>query len=437
MYCTCGHLLTNDSAENRKYISAVLDTFQCDSKAATLQMQEIEVGAALCPAEEISRSSCSPASIDPIREAEIAFIRTYGRLFRTMCSREDTLRISQNWRLLHDVPQREKLKLATNISGAEAEMRLTYLRLQIKSSLQPVFDQSGSGPNGNKFASKDRPQERMQRLQNVFCGLLCWLICSETQGHRWLIMLHFQHVGNNWLSIFKFAFATLRFDDHRGITTSEVTLSSSGLNGRLTRIKVPGPDKRHNFRLLVVHPSAFIHHKDWFVAGWRLLEKEAPHTRDYILPAPTNNFRGLKRKELSYQTAFAVQSQMISLASYLSTGHYYTSHSGRNFMPSATSVLNFARGERDMLGGWASEGSERYSRAAKYKIELMQQCVSNTFKSPEHDLLAEADDLDALGTFLKSWDVPDEEALRTKTLLLSRTFSCRGFRTYSVDYFVG
>ena len=25
--CTCGHLMTNDSAENRKYISAVLDTF--------------------------------------------------------------------------------------------------------------------------------------------------------------------------------------------------------------------------------------------------------------------------------------------------------------------------------------------------------------------------------------------------------------------------
>ena len=27
MYCTCGHLMTKDSAENRKYISAVLDTF--------------------------------------------------------------------------------------------------------------------------------------------------------------------------------------------------------------------------------------------------------------------------------------------------------------------------------------------------------------------------------------------------------------------------
>ena len=27
IYCTCGHLMTKDSAENKKYISAVLDTF--------------------------------------------------------------------------------------------------------------------------------------------------------------------------------------------------------------------------------------------------------------------------------------------------------------------------------------------------------------------------------------------------------------------------
>ena len=106
----------------------------------------------------------------------------------------------------------------------------------------------------------------------------------------------------------------------------------------------------------------------------------------------------------------------------MTTGHYYTPNSGRNFMPSATSVLNFARSVRDMLGGWASEGSERFSRTAKYKIELVQQGVSKTFKSAEHDPLAEADDLDALGTFLKSWDIPDEEILRTKTHLVSRTF---------------
>ena len=71
-------------------------------------------------------------------------------------------------------------------------------------------------------------------------------------------------------------------------------------------------------------------------------------------------------------------------------------------MPSAASVLNFNKSDRDILGGWYAEGSERYSRAAKYKIAWMQRSVSATFKSTDLDPLAEADDIDALGEFLKT-----------------------------------
>ena len=105
------------------------------------------------------------------------------------------------------------------------------------------------------------------------------------------------------------------------------------------------------------------------------------------------------------------------------TSHYYTPHSGRNFMPTATAVLGFSKSDRDMLGGWAAEGSERYSRAAKFKIGMMQKAVSSTFGSADHDPLAEADDLDALGVFLNSSEVSEEEVHRTKTLLASRTFT--------------
>ena len=157
---------------------------------------------------------------------------------------------------------------------------------------------------------------------------------------------------------------------------------------------------------------------------------EAPYVRDYLLPAPANNYRGYKRKELTYHTAFAVQSQIVSLASYRGlrifrtpTSHCYTPHSGRNFMPTSTAVLGFSKSDRDMLGGWAAEGSERYSRAAKFKIGLMQKAVSTTFGSADHDPLAEADDLDALGVFLNSSEVSEEEVLRTKTLLASQTFT--------------
>ena len=53
----------------------------------------------------------------------------------------------------------------------------------------------------------------------------------------------------------------------------------------------------------------------------------------------------------------------------------------------------------------------------------MQQAVSSTFRSADHDPLAEAADIEWLGHFMKSWDVQDEEVLRTKTLLVSRTFT--------------
>ena len=63
------------------------------------------------------------------------------------------------------------------------------------------------------------------------------------------------------------------------------------------------------------------------------------------------------------------------------------------------------------------------SRTVKHKIATMQQAVSQSFTSPEVDPLAEADDIDGLGNFLKSWEVPDQEVLRVKTLLASRTFT--------------
>ena len=66
-------------------------------------------------------------------------------------------------------------------------------------------------------------------------------------------------------------------------------------------------------------------------------------------------------------------------------------------MPSATGVLGFAKSERDILGGWSAEGSQRYTRTAKYKIAQMQIAVASTFKNSEPDQLAEADDIDSCG----------------------------------------
>ena len=226
------------------------------------------------------------------------------------------------------------------------------------------------------------------------------------------------------------SWGTLRFDDHRGLLPNDFRVSETGLLAKLTRSKVSGSDKHLNFWMVVIRPSAYVQHRSWLQIDWKLLSKGAPHDRDYLLPAPSNNFRGFKTKELRYATAFAIQTQIISLASYRgsrifesTTGSYYTPHSGRNFLPSATAVLGFSKSDRDVLGGWSAEGSERYTRTAKYRIAQMQSAVALTFQSSEADPLAGAGDIDSLGDFLRASEVTEKSILRSQKILCSRSFS--------------
>ena len=97
----------------------------------------------------------------------------------------------------------------------------------------------------------------------------------------------------SWWLLFQ-AWSTLRFDDHRGIVPEDF----------LDRI---------GWQIISVQgyvSLAFVHQKDWLATGWDLLLKEAPYARDYLLPAPANNYRWFKRRELTYHTAFAVQSRI-------------------------------------------------------------------------------------------------------------------------------
>ena len=164
---------------------------------------------------------------------------------------------------------------------------------------------------------------------------------------------------------------------------------------------------------------------------WQLLEKDEPYSRDYLLPTASNNYKGsrtrsssiklLSRSNLEFWLSPLTEVRG-SFGRILGTITRPTA-GGTSCPRQRLSSVNFSRSDRDMLRGWSAEGSDRNSRAAKLKNTSMQQAVSLPFKNPDHDPLAEADDIDLLGQFLRSWDVLDEEVLRTKTLLVSRTFT--------------
>ena len=194
------------------------------------------------------------------------------------------------------------------------------------------------------------------------------------------------------------AWWTLRFDDHQGILPSEVVVDNAGMHAKLTRSKVSGPDQKVVFRIVVVDAGAFVQHRDWLTTGWKVLCEAAPYDqdfdRDYLIPAPTNNYKGCKNAELQYHTAFAIQSRISAHAPHrgqrifnFATPHHCTLHSGRNYLPSAAAVLNFPKTERDIFGGWASEGNERYTCVAKYRIAVMQRVAEALQKADQKTLL--------------------------------------------------
>ena len=53
----------------------------------------------------------------------------------------------------------------------------------------------------------------------------------------------------------------------------------------------------------------------------------------------------------------------------------------------------------------------------------MQTAVASTFKSSEPDQLAEADDIDSLADFLRSWDVPEESVRKSQKILCLRSYA--------------
>ena len=204
----------------------------------------------------------------------------------------------------------------------------------------------------------------------------------ETNARAYLRIMGWWLLVQSW--------GTLRFDDHRGLLPADVVVNQSGMLAKLSRTKVSGPDKNVSYKVVVVDAAAYLRHKDWVQTGWSILCQTAPFERDYLLPSPMNILRGCKCAELQYHTAFALQSQVIACSLYQGqrifrtwTQHYFTPHSGRNFLPSAAAVLNFSKTERDVLGGWSSEGSERYARVARHRISTVQRAVASALNQSD------------------------------------------------------
>ena len=103
--------------------------------------------------------------------------------------------------------------------------------------------------------------------------------------------------------------------------------------------------------------------------GYQLLMRLAPYERDYLLPSPGPNYGGIRQAELSYDGALAALGRLLRtlqsedrelLIPQLCS--YWTPHSPRSFLPTCCAALGVHKQERDVLGRWAKQGSDRYVR---------------------------------------------------------------------------
>ena len=163
------------------------------------------------------------------------------------------------------------------------------------------------------------------------------------------------------------------------------------------------------------------------------MRREALFERVYLLPAPTGNYGSCKRQELKYAVGSAVQTRILSIVKVGDEPlfrhrvvHYWTPHSGRNFLPSATGALGYSKQERDVLGGWSAQGSARYTRLARQRISVMQSAVVNALQDKSSpDPLCEEESHQGLEAFMREAPMPPTEVERTMKLITSRVFSSK------------
>ena len=228
-----------------------------------------------------------------------------------------------------------------------------------------------------------RPPKQAPRMLTTMLAALEQSV-AQLSAQPYLRLFSWWVLLQNW--------GTLRFSDHRGSPPSEIKVSQIGFTARLLRSKTTGSDKQVLSRRVFISSSCYFTTPDWLKIGWDLLQSLAPFDRDCLMPAPSTHYVACKRQELRYDTAYALQSEL--LASLSLSGNplftkmitpFWTPHSGRAFFPSSAAALGIAKEERDFLGGWSAQGSDRYARVAQLRITKIQQRVIVALQSKTSD----------------------------------------------------
>jgi len=179
--------------------------------------------------------------------------------------------------------------------------------------------------------------------------------------------------------------ASLRFDDHRGLAPSAVHLTPRGLEAVLSRTKTTGPGKRVTALPLIVGYGAYLRQPQWLAVGWRLWQAAAPYVRDYLLVKPSADLQSTHPVELSYEQASRMSRAVLAglpreddvlPALAEPVVGLFTQHSARCWLPSMAALAEVSEADLSYLGRWSPTVSKGYVRTATEVVTRVQETVS-------------------------------------------------------------
>ncbi len=225
--------------------------------------------------------------------------------------------------------------------------------------------------------------------------------------------------------------STLRFDDHRGLSHDAFRPSEDGVVFELTRSKTTGADKGARQRSGVIIQEAHLSYSDWFVTGLNICHRASPYHRDYWLCAPSPGECGTIHREVVHDEfcgrlrGLLAKLVINDVELGMEVASFFTPHSGRNFLPSASAALGAGKDDIDRLGAWSVKGGAAYIRTVRSHTARLQGVVAQWARAArgKNDTLADQEALDALDQHLGRRGV---EAGRRTDILSALTWSGGG-----------
>ena len=239
--------------------------------------------------------------------------------------------------------------------------------------------------------------------------------------------------------------ASLRFDDHRGLIPGDLMLTSHGLSGVLSRTKTSGAGKATETLPVYVSSEAYVFQASWLSVGYFLWE-QVPGKRDYFLVMPSADRSGTTAAEVRYPDAVAISRAILRGSPSIvwqegrpswgsgpllepTSVALWTEHSARASVPSwADCLATFPKDWLDHLGRWGGDGSAGYVRTYRSRVRKIQESVARALRECRGgtDFLDEEEIFEHMARFLRAGDLDEETIEKAKVRL-------RYFETISVN----